>query len=188
MSVATIREAIAATIETVPAVGQVQRFQRNIRNTAELIATYGIPGNRILGWSISRLSARETMATSTYNTIVHRWEIRGYMGLRDEDETEIAFDILIEAVRSAFRDNDDLGGAVDTTTVGDSAGAQLIESGPGSFMKTLVHAARLILETEGDHEPTALVLDPFITADMRWDLGPLPDGEIDANDQITLEQ
>lgn len=190
MSLEQIREAIAATIETVPAAGLVHRYERYTKNGADFRQMFVTEGGQLLGWTIRRVAAEETERDTLTSSEINRWRIQLVMGLDDEAESELAFDALIEAARDAFRGNEDLGGTVETTTVDGRVGLQLDDSGPISFAGVLCHAARLTLVSRGviDLEVDRETLDPFETANVRWDLGPSPDSEIEAEDIIEPEQ
>lgn len=109
------------------------------------------------------------------------------MSLDDETQSELAFDNLIEAARDAFREDETIGGAVETTTVDGQAGLQLDDSGPSMFAGVLCHHARLSLATIGSAEVGGEVIDDFVTGDVKWDQAP-PDGNTDAEDTIKPEQ
>ena len=194
MSLDTVRTAIVATLNTVAGIGLVHRFERFADMQSDFRAFYETDG-KVLGWFVRRKTTRETEASSLHNTVIHTWDIRGYMSLNDETETEVVFDTLIEAARTAVRNNPTLGGAVDTTVVDGKVGLQLDDSGPAMLSGVLCHSARLSLSTEGSIELGGTAEDNFETLHTDWDIpphgnvtAPLPAAETDAEDLIKPEQ
>lgn len=183
-----IRNAIVAKILEVPDVGLVHGYMRhdsgNPRKAMQLFAV----DKRIRTWMVRRISNQEKPDSSNFNITTHSWDIRFYMSLFDEEQTELVFDDLIEAVRRAFRRDHTLGDVVRTTVFDDQAGMVMLDSGPVMFFDNLCHGARLSLRTEVDE--SLLSDDPdegdFVTAGVRYDLAPT-DGAIDAEDQFQME-
>ncbi len=151
MSLEAIRAAIVAVLQRVPDIGRVHDFERYAANLNDLKAIYvaTIDGQEQLrGWFVRRLTTTEiTPALGIYDD-THAWEIRGYMALADGAQSEKIFDGLIEAIRAAFRQDENLGGVVDTTITPQGEGLALVESGPVLFAGVLCHAARLRLMTK----------------------------------------
>lgn len=147
-----IRDAIKATIETVPGVGLVHTYERFAIREKDFRALYetGVaPDTRILGWHIRRVLTRERSPAVGRSVVANEWTIRGFMGLDDAAASELTFDGLVESIADVFRANPDLGGVVASTTQEDSelAGIQVIDSGPVMFAGVLCHSARLQLFT-----------------------------------------
>jgi hypothetical protein len=188
MSVAAIRSAITARINTVPAVGLVHDYERYTKRNNDFAAFYQ-QDRKLLGWFVRRLSTREVVVDSVTTRLITRWQINGFMGLEDDQASEKAFDDLVEAVRAAFRDDETLGGCVETTRgqPGEEAGLQLDELGPVMFAGVLCHKARLSLTTWSLLDPELANLDDFLTGGITWDF-PAPDGEVEASDIIHPEQ
>ncbi len=151
-TVAEIRNAIVATINTVAGIGQVSGYERYAKQSADMLTFYrtqddGGGADKILGWHVRRVATREISPDVGRYVVDHDWQIRGFMSLVDAEETELAFDALIEAVRDAFRDDDTLGGVVDSMITDERAGVQVSESVPVMFAGVLCHSARLSLTT-----------------------------------------
>lgn len=149
-SLASIRAAIVARLGAVANVGRVHDYQRYSANAAGFTALYGatIAGTaQIRGWWVSRVATRETSEARGRYVIVHTWRITGYMSLDDAAASEKTFDALLEAVRDAFRADDNLGGVVDATVIDEGAGLQVDEQAPVIFAGVLCHAARCTLYT-----------------------------------------
>ncbi len=151
MSVATVRSAIVARLESVADIGVVHAYERYAHDLSALKALYySAPHAQIRGWHVRRpaTSERGNILGRTVESI--RWRILGVMSLDDAAQSELAFDALIEAVRNAFAQDETLGGTVDQCTSPDDNGEsciQLDDSGPAMFGGVLCHVARLGLLT-----------------------------------------
>ncbi|MBE0627981.1 MAG: hypothetical protein IH603_00015 [Burkholderia vietnamiensis] len=145
-----IRAAIKAKIAAVADIGVVNDYERYSKNQSELQAQYvaTIAGSKQLrGWNIRRKTTKETSPATGSYAVTHAWDLRGYMALDDSAESEKTFDGLIEALRDAFRTDENLGGLISSTVIEDAAGVQVIESVPVLFAGVLCHSARLRLFT-----------------------------------------
>jgi hypothetical protein len=186
MSSATIRAAIAAKIATVPDIGKVHAFERYATRQNDFRDLY-TTGGKLLGWFVQWKGAEERPRATDHNTEILRWEITGFMALEDGEQSEIAFGSLIDQLRTAFRNDETLGGAVETIEVDNRFGLQVDGIEPVNFSGVLCHRARLSLVTES----TVDFADPedvkdFVTGNTKWDLAP-PDEAIDEEDTVTLE-
>lgn len=186
-----VRNAIAAKMLTVPGIGQVHGFERYTEELAKFKAIY-VDAGRVLGWFIRRAGWREKTGSTGHTVITYRWDIRGYMSLQDDLQSELAFDALVDQLAAAFRNDEFLGGAVDTTFTDGDAGLQLEDGGPVMFAGILCHSARLALFTRCTFEIGETAADDFAIAGIDWDmLEPLdidgglgPAGDIDASDTV----
>jgi hypothetical protein len=143
----SVRAAIVQTLEAVPEIGRVHSRMRYARHERDFRAHFLTDDDKLRGWFISRHSFEEKQLTEQVNTIEERWRITGLFALVDENESEIIFDQLIDAVAAAFRADRGLGGAVLTTDASGRSGVQLIQSEPVSFAGVLCHRAVLELRT-----------------------------------------
>lgn len=143
---ATIRAAIASTLLGVDGIGLVHRYERYAKRNEDLKALY-VDGGQLLGWHIRRVSTRESSEELGRWVTVHVWEIKGFRAIEDGEASELAFDDLVEDIRTEFRAHDTLAGAVDSCIVGQEAGIQVRESGPVLFAGVLCHYVRLGLNT-----------------------------------------
>ena len=103
---------------------------------------------QVRGWYVRMLTRREA---SDYNGrwIVNiNWRVQGFMSLDDATASEKTLDTLAETLVAAFRNDENLGGVVDTTIVGEDAGLQVEDSGPVMFGGVLCHSARCRLVTQ----------------------------------------
>lgn len=146
MTLATIRSAIVAKIETVAGIGLVHRYERYAVQQEAMRQLY-LTGGNVDGWFVRRVETVERSRAIGRYIEDHRWAIRGFRSLVDADASELAFDATIEDMRDAFRADETLGGAIDSTLVDDLAGLQVDDSGPVMFAGVLCHAASLTLWT-----------------------------------------
>lgn len=146
-----IRDAIAATMLSVPDIGVVQLHERYAKASDKLREFYLSPAHQQLrGWFIRRPQIVETDRIQPRSIEYVQWRIQGVMALDDANASELVFDDLIEAMRDAFRANDTLNGTVAQCALagGRDAGLQLIDAGPVMFAGVLCHGARLSLTTQ----------------------------------------
>ena len=102
-----IRAGIKSVLEAVEDIGKVHDYDRWTVDWAKFIELFkDTASKRILGWEITRKNVKEDETSVR----PHVYVIRGYMGLKDEDETEKTFNTLVEDVCAAFRADKRLGG------------------------------------------------------------------------------
>lgn len=152
-TLAQIRTAILATVATVPELGRLHDRERYIREERLFRELYlhTVPGGEQLrGWWLRR-SATEELDINIARTInVHTWLLRGYMALDDDAGTELVFDDLVEAIRSAVRADPTFGGVCQAGPLSDkdnTNGVQVTDAGPVTFCGVLCHSAVLQLRT-----------------------------------------
>lgn len=142
-----VRQAIITRMESVPDIGVIQPYARYANQMNDLAGFYGFKGS-LRGWFVRRASRAESPATMfERGRVVTEWQLRGYYALRDEDQTELKFDLLIDEIIDAFRRDDSLSGVVDTCSGEDYQGLQLVDSGTVFFANVLCHAGTLRLTT-----------------------------------------
>lgn len=150
-AVTDIRNAIVATLNTVPGIGVVHDHEPHVRAMDQLKAMY-VPASetQLRGWFVRRESVIETGRVQPRSVEYLHWRIQGLMALDETTGSEIVFDELIESVRDAFRGNDTLGGTVAQCAMpdGSDAGLQVVDAGPVLFCNVLCHAARCQLTTQ----------------------------------------
>ena len=140
------RDAIVAKMNSVANIGIVHSFERYAAREKDF-RDHFMSGGEIRGWVVRRIRTIEKAATIGRWDQTFIWEIRGYMSLDDDGQSELVFDELVEALRDAFRTDETLGGAVDTTIVPERAGLEVQGSGPVMFAGFLCHSVRLALTT-----------------------------------------
>lgn len=144
-----IRDAIAAKVATVAAIGQVHKYERFAKGEKDFRLLYEFNG-QIRGWNIRRLTRAENSRMMGESDVINRWQIRGFMSMADADASELVFDGLVEDLCAAFRADETLGGLIASTvmpTMNNLAGLQEEDSGPVMFAGVLCHSARLVLYT-----------------------------------------
>lgn len=145
---ATIRGAIVAVLSAVPGVGVVHDRERYGKRADALAQLYVPAGSdEVRGWFVRRVCTRRTSPAIGSVTVTHEWRITGYASFLDEDDSEIAFDGLIEAMAAAVAADESLGLADVQTVIEEAAGLQVADSGPVTFCGRLCHSARLHLFT-----------------------------------------
>ena len=155
MSLAPIRAAIVARLNSVADIGVVHAYERYASDLARLKVLYfSAPHNGVRGWFVRRLVTAETNNVQGRTIEQVRWRIAGVMSFDDAAASELAFDDLIEGVRNAFAQDQTLAGTVDECVVPDSigtgngeSGIQVDDNGPAMFAGVLCHACRLGLNT-----------------------------------------
>lgn len=111
MSEALNRQAIYNILRALPNIGKVYDYDRNAVDWDKFIELFkDAPSGRILGWEISRGSAQAEKISSIEEESSHGFIIRGYMGVKDADKSELLFNAKLEQIRAAFRGNNTLGG------------------------------------------------------------------------------
>ena|SRR5438309_3088293 len=152
MSVADVRTAIVAKLNSVSGIGVVHAYERYASDLAKLKVLYCPTGETtIRGWFVRRTATHETGNIQSNTVEQIRWRIQGVMALDDAAASELTFDALIEGIRDAFSQDESLGGTVDQCSEpGNDAGEsciQLDDAGPVMFGGVLCHAVRLGLTT-----------------------------------------
>lgn len=152
MSVAAIRTAIVARLNSVSGIGVVHAYERYAADLAKLKTLYCPTGETtIRGWFVRRFRTNESGNIQSRTVEQIRWRIQGMMAVNDAAASELTFDELIESVRDAFAQDETLGGTVDQCSEpGNEDGEsciQLDDAGPVMFGGVMCHACRLSLPT-----------------------------------------
>lgn len=140
-----IRDAIVATLQSVPDIGRVHAYARNVNTAADVQAHYGYNG-QLRGWFVRRMKIEEVVVGQAPRERIE-WLIRGYLALKDASATEPTFDLLIDRIREVFRAEYRLQGSVVTTRTEEEGGIQLEDAGPTLLAGVLCHSAMLRLVT-----------------------------------------
>lgn len=146
-----IRAAVKAKVAGVADIGQVHDYERYAKVQSAMQAEYvaAIGGVDVLrGWFIAwRGQSSRTPGLGRWE-VENKWELRGFHALSDAAASEKTFDDLCEAVRVAFRDDENLGGVISSTVVpGGEGGLQITEKNAALFAGALCHAMRGRLTT-----------------------------------------
>lgn len=149
MSEAAIKAAVVARLQAVDNVGRVHSYERYARLESTFKDLYGWSRGdgtkQLRGWFVRRTARAELSPMLGRRHVQTTFALRGYLALDDEAATEQQFDALIDDVITAFRNDETLGGLVNTTVTPEGAGAQLVQSEPVLFCGVLCHSARLTL-------------------------------------------
>lgn len=148
MSSEIIRAAIVATLQAVPGIGLVHAREKYSKTVKKLTEFYLLNG-KVAGGFIRRVSTRKESPDTGYTFVVFTtWEIHYFCSFIEDEDSEISFDSLLDAVDVAFQHDQTLNGTVDATVTDEQAGIRLMTSQPAMFAGVLVHYAKLRLVTE----------------------------------------
>lgn len=142
---AAVRTGIVALLQGLD-IGLVHDRERYAKNDSGMKQLYVREGT-LRGWFVRRIRTREESQELGRWVAVHQWRIRGFRALDDDANSEHAFDNDIESIRDAMRNDDTLGGLVDSCIIGNQAGILVEDSGPVLFAGVLCHSATLALQT-----------------------------------------
>ncbi|MBX3504358.1 MAG: hypothetical protein KF895_02680 [Parvibaculum sp.] len=194
-----IREAIAARLETVPAIGRVHRFERYAAKEMPFRTFYAWESGgttHIRGWHIRRIGFRRRPYLNSTMLVTTEWRIAGFLAIVDEASSEIVMDALVDAATAAFALDLTLGGLLnpEPAQAGAEQGLQLLESRPYMMAGVLCHGVQLGLTTEHvERNDDESALDDLVTIHTNWELPPrdktgpeLPDDDAAAaSDHLT---
>jgi hypothetical protein len=164
-----IRNAIVAKLKAITGIGQVQSFERYANQQSKLKNFYQ-DEDRILGWVLRRNGFKKTAIADAIYSIRNQWELRGYMSLRDEKQTELAFDALVDLVQLSLT-NDPTFGAIASWPENYEMKATLE---PVMFCGVLCHSVTITFDSQ--HEETATIesaLNDFLTFNGQYDIEPM---------------
>lgn len=114
MSESNIRTQIKAIMESVSNIGNVYDTKRYFTNQADRLAimkTTISSTDQIRSWMISRDGTPEVnqvllgLSNSAGRDVIHRYNIEGWLGLKDSSTTEKTLNSLIDAIEAAFASN-----------------------------------------------------------------------------------
>ena len=143
MSLATIRTALQAAMQTVSGVGIVTDYEPLAQRKEDFERFFKSSALAyVLGWTITRESTAERDADTEQNWSEHLLVLRGFRPVGTEGATEKAFQDLIETVRVRLRteQRDQLGG---TATFVGPPQVRIVE--PRNFSGYLVHYCEITL-------------------------------------------
>jgi len=141
-----IRDAIVAKLQTVAGIGVVHGFERYAEQVPKFKDLY-VQGGKVNGWLVRRASWRREPFSNERRMVITRWQIRGYASLVDAEQSELAFDLVLDHIADAFDADETLGDLLYASDADNLAGIQLEDSGPVMFAGVLCHSARLALTT-----------------------------------------
>lgn len=117
MSLSGILTAAKAEMEDVAGMGKVYAYERWAARWGDFLSLFKTTGNKINGWTLSRLATPQRQVTLGEKERAHIILFRGVYGLDDSAATETTFQNQIEAMVETFNEdaNENLGGACLTT-------------------------------------------------------------------------
>jgi hypothetical protein len=115
MSYPLIREQTAAILGAVDGMGIVHQYQRMAATWEEFLKCFKHSDGKINGCVITRTSRVSRQITLGQKEVAHVMVLRFYMGLNDTEETETAFQALIDAAVDMFDDYETLNDTCLTT-------------------------------------------------------------------------
>jgi hypothetical protein len=135
MSEATIRAQIKTVVESVAGIGAVHDYQRYSRSWAALKAMYTASGtvNSFTIYRIGCQTERDTMPTLLRH---HAFRLDGIRELDDAAATEKTFQTLLDALFTAFKNNQTLSGTCQNVDP-----LQIDQIGVEDLEQTLYHVA-----------------------------------------------
>lgn len=149
-----IRAQIVAQLRAIPNIGPVYDYQPYADNLKDLAAFY-IDNKKLLGWFVRRLALKEQFLTTAVGKprVIQRdtkWQIKGYMALNYQQQSELVFDALVTAIVDSFRAFDSYDAELFdddafTCRVGNQTSAALDASQPLLFANVLCHSADMSL-------------------------------------------
>ena len=164
-----IRNAIITKLKAITGVGKVHNYQRYANQQSDLKAFY-LDDDKILGWLLRRASFKKTAIADAIYSIRSSWELHGYMSLRDEKQTELLFDALVDLVQLKLSNDPTFGGIA--SWVENYELKATLE--PVMFCGILCHSVTITFNSQ--HEETATIesaLNDFLTFNGQFDIEPM---------------
>lgn len=150
MGFAEISAQIAAISEGVEGIGQVYERLRLSQDERAFKAIFVTEAGVINTLMITRVRTPERWLTNLQFERVYEFKLVLVYGLVDADDTEAAFQALLELLAAAFRDKPTLNGTCETTapefgSLAGRAGLQIETVEPRMFSNKLCHFAECLL-------------------------------------------
>jgi hypothetical protein len=96
---------VKTRLESITDIGIVHDYERFTKNWQEFLALFAYTptggSQQIRGWEITRRSVHEHKRGAYFRH--HVFVIRGYMSLKDSEETDKTFQILVDTICETFR-------------------------------------------------------------------------------------
>jgi len=147
MSYSTILAQILSTLQGVTGIGtKVYDYERYAATWKEYLDLFKA-NDLIKGWTITRIATPEETKNVTTNLRTHVFVIRGFYSLDDSAATEKTFQVLIESICTAFREDPTLSGVAF-----DSGPVQVDTVGPVMFGQVLCHHCELRLPAQEEEQ------------------------------------
>lgn len=137
-------EEIQTRLGGVTNVGTIHQYRRWTRNEDEFRTRFKDGENsRLAGWEITRIGVADNQDSNVTNTVVHLFQLRGYLALSDTEESELTFQQIIDDIGAQFRPQDSLSDTCELTRP-----VQVIRIDHLMFGGVLCHYAELNIEVQ----------------------------------------
>ena len=137
-------EEIQTRLSSVSNIGTIHQFRRWTRSEEEFRTRFKDGANsRLAGWEITRIGVADLQDTNITNTVVHSFQLRGYLALSDTQESELIFQQIIDDIGAQFRPQDSLSDTCELTRP-----VQFIRIDHIMFGGVLCHYAEAIIEVQ----------------------------------------
>ena len=110
MTLAAVKAAIKTEMIKATGVEKVELRLRVKREKADLFALFTRADGKVTGWMLTRRRTAETVGDVSYDVRLHRIYMIGFYVFNDTDDTETAFDLIIDNICTELRGDDLLGG------------------------------------------------------------------------------
>lgn len=151
MSYSTVQAALVSVVSGVSGVVNVHGYLRRSNTIQKRIDEFVDPDTEILHtWMLTRVAAPSVGNLDGDVTRRHTFHIHGYYSINDEDESEVTFQNLVEAVLDELNDNRQV------TEDGDAAvpdSSQLLSFEDEMFAGVLCHHAIIENVVEDSVDP-----------------------------------
>lgn len=145
---AQIRTAIASIVNSVDGAGLFHDREKYSKTTSKLKEFY-VTDAVIAGGFVRRVGRRKESPDAGQTFVVFStWELHYFRSFQEDEDSEVGFDALLDAMDAAFDADQTLGGTVDTIVTDEQSGLRLLTSQPAMFAGFLVHYAKLRLISE----------------------------------------
>jgi len=102
VSLSAIRAKIATVMASVDGVENVSQYERWTNDRKTFIARFADDDGIVNAWSITRVRTVSKRIEMPFVHREHTFIVRGIMGLKDSDATELTFQARVEDVQDAF--------------------------------------------------------------------------------------
>lgn len=110
MALKDIREQIKVILCGVSGIGVVHDYMRFSNNWGKFISLFKDADGKINGWMFTRKKTPKSLQTKGDSNRTHHFVLYGFYALQDDQESEIVFQDLIEAIDAKFASYDTLNG------------------------------------------------------------------------------
>ncbi len=185
MSDAILRANIKTKLETVSGIGIVYDYERFAADDGRFIELFKHSNGKIMGWEITRNAVPKIEPRGGKFRVTHAYLIKGYYGLRDADRSEVAMNVIVDAVLLTFMSAKTTGAASHTLPRVNTIHAR-------TFGQVLCHYAEIAIDVPEIVEKTCTeTIADLYRLGLNYYLQPEHpvDGEvIDATDVVIVQE